>query len=85
MLGAMLDVEAKQQVLNKGSKGKDAHPGHRLWAVKAGKAGRGRGEVPQEVTMCPPGLPLCSGDSSALFTRTEHRFNHKPFLFTSSV
>lgn len=38
------------------------------------------GEVPQEVTICPPCLPLSSGDSSALFTRTEHRFNHKPFF-----
>lgn len=49
VLGAMLDVEAKQQVLNKGSKGKDVHPGPRLWALlkQGGQEGE---EVPQEGT-----------------------------------
>lgn len=35
--------------------------------------------------MCPPCLLLPSGGSSVLFTTIEHRFNHKPFLFTSSI
>lgn len=80
MLGVMLDVEAKQQVLKKGSKGKDVHPGPRLWALSK-QGGQEGEEVPQEGTVCPPGLPLSSGDSSTLFTRREHRFIHKPFLF----
>lgn len=32
-LCVMLDVEVKQQLLNKGSKEKDVHLGHRLWAL----------------------------------------------------
>lgn len=35
--------------------------------------------------MCPPCLLLPSGGSSVLFTTIEHRFNHKPLLFTSSI
>lgn len=35
--------------------------------------------------MCPPCLLLPSGGSSVLVTTIEHRFNHKPFLFTSSI
>lgn len=35
--------------------------------------------------MCPPCLLLPSGGSSVLFTTIEHLFNHKPFLFTSSI